>query len=81
LRIEEYFQKIRRVIEDCPLARSCRITYDKRDTHTGLIRGELYFLDGSILYLREFVDVETVEDRLMYAYQYTGQPDETGLSL
>lgn len=30
----------------------------------------LYFADGSVLYLREFVDVETAEERLMYAYQY-----------
>ena len=27
-------------------------------------------MDGSILHLREFVDVETSADRLMYAYQY-----------
>jgi len=27
-------------------------------------------MDGSILHLRGFVDVETSSDRLMYAYQY-----------
>lgn len=44
--------------------------YDKRSTHTGFIRGELYFVDGSILHVREYVDVETKVDRLMYVYHY-----------
>jgi hypothetical protein len=70
LRIEDYFQEVRSVIESCPLVRSSSITYDKRGTNSGLIRGELYFPDGSVLYLREFVDVEIFKERLMYAYQY-----------
>jgi hypothetical protein len=70
LRIEDYFQHIRSAIDACPFIRSSRITYDKRSTYSGLIRGELYFPDGSILFLREFVDVEIFEERLMYAYQY-----------
>jgi hypothetical protein len=44
--------------------------YDKRSTHAGFIRGELYFVDGSILHVREYVDVETKVDRLMYVYHY-----------
>lgn len=46
------------------------MTYDKRSTHTGFIRGELYFVDGSVLHLREFVDVETAVERLLYVYPY-----------
>jgi hypothetical protein len=46
------------------------ITYDKRSTHEGFIRGEVYFVDASILHLREFVDVETAVERLLYVYQY-----------
>jgi len=34
----------------------------------GCIRGELYFIDGSILHVREFLDVETTMERLTYAY-------------
>jgi len=70
LRIEDYFQQIRSAIDACPLIRSSRITYDKRSTYSGLIRGELHFPDGSVLFLREFVDVEIFEERLTYAYQY-----------
>jgi hypothetical protein len=70
LRIEAYFQQVRDVIEACPVVQSSNITYDKRSTYEGFIRGELYLVDGSALHLREFVDVETTIDRLMYVYQY-----------
>ena len=36
----------------------------------GFIRGRLHFIDNTILDWREFVDVETKEERLMYVYQY-----------
>jgi len=49
---------------------SSSITYDKRSTHEGFIRGEVYFVDASVLHLREFVDVETTVERLLYVYQY-----------
>jgi hypothetical protein len=70
LRIESYFQQIRDTMDACPWVQSSNITYDKRSTYEGFIRGELYFADGSILHVREFVDVETVVDRLMYVYRY-----------
>ena len=70
MRIEAYFQKAKEVIETCPIVQSSDVRYDKRGTHEGFIRGELYFLDGSILHLREYVDVENKIDRLAYAYQY-----------
>jgi hypothetical protein len=47
------------------------MTYDKRARHEGFIRGELYFVDGSVLHMREFVDVEDGIDRFTYVYQYT----------
>jgi len=70
LRIEAYFRQIEKIIEACPVIQLSNVTYEKRGTHEGFIRGELYFVDGSILHLREFVDVEITEDRLMYACQF-----------
>jgi len=70
LRIETYFQQLRETIDSCPVVRSFNVTYDKRGSHEGFIRGEIYFVDGSILHLREFVDVEIGVDRLTYVYQY-----------
>jgi len=70
LRIEAYFQQVRRAIETCPVVQSFSITYDKRSTSEGVIRGQVYMVDGSVLHLREFVDVERAPDRLTYVYQY-----------
>jgi hypothetical protein len=70
LRIEAYFQQLRDLVDACPVVQSSSITYDKRGTHEGFIRGEIYFVDASVLYLREFVDVETDVERLLYVYQY-----------
>ena len=70
MRIENYFQQIQETIQSCPVVQLSDISYNKRGSHEGYIRGELYFVDESKLHLREFVDVETIPDRLMYAYQY-----------
>jgi hypothetical protein len=70
LRIEAYFQQLRDLVDASPVVQSSSITYDKRSTHEGFIRGEIYFVDGSMLHLREFVDVEITVERLLYVYQY-----------
>ena len=70
MRIEAYFEQVRQTIEGCPVVQTSSVAYDKRSTHEGFISGELYLVDGSILYIREFVDVETRVDRLTYVYQY-----------
>jgi len=76
LLIEEYFRQIKKIIDSCFVIQSSKILFDKRSTYEGFIRGDMFFLDGSILHLREFVDVETHEDRLMYAYQYISSSKE-----
>lgn len=70
MRIEGYFQQVQQIIAACGVVQSSAITFDKRSTHTGFIHGEIHFVDGSILHLREFVDVEFSLDRLMYVYQF-----------
>ncbi len=68
LPIESYFQQIAALIEASPIVQSSNVTYDKRGRHEGFIRGELYFVDGSTLHLREFVDVDDGIDRFTYVY-------------
>lgn len=70
LRIEEYFRQLDEVIINCAVVQSFNVTYDKRASHEGFIRGEIFFMDGSRLQFREFVDVEIIIDRLMYVYHY-----------
>jgi len=68
--IEAYFQQIRETVDTCSFVQWSTVTYDKRGTYEGFIRGELGFADDSVLHLREFVDVEAAIDHLMYVYQY-----------
>ena len=74
MRIEAYFQQVRDALDSCPVVQASNITYDKRSTYEGFLRGEVYFIDGSVLHLREFIDTETTPDRLTYVYQYM-KPD------
>jgi hypothetical protein len=66
--IEDYFRRIATLIATAGIIHSSSITYDKRSTSIGFIRGEISFLDGSQLHLREFVNVEHGIERYMYAY-------------
>ena len=72
--IEDYFRWIETLVANASIVRFFNITYDKRSTYIGFIRGSIYFLDGSLLHLREFVDVEYGSERYMYAYHYQ-RPD------
>jgi hypothetical protein len=76
LRIEAYFRKFQDAVDASPVVRSTRLTYDKRSSFEGYIRGELYFIDESSLHVREYVSVEGSVDRLTYAYQYMNADKE-----
>lgn len=70
MKIEDYFSEIQAVVNSCPAVRLTNITFEKRGTYEGFIRGELFFVDNSTLHFREFIDVEKTTERLMYVYQY-----------
>ena len=68
--IEDYFRQVETLIATAGIVHSSSVTYDKRSAYLGVIRGVIYFLDGSQLHLREFVNVEHGTERYMYAYHY-----------
>ena len=70
MRIEDYFHKVETIIEACHIIQLSNVSYEKRGTHEGFIHGNLDFIDGSTLHLREFIDTELKTGRLMYVYQY-----------
>jgi hypothetical protein len=70
LSVEDYFELLREAIAACLLVQSFDIRPSKRSDYEALINGEITFADGSILYWREFVDVQAEVDRDMYSYQY-----------
>jgi hypothetical protein len=70
LPIEEYFQQLQTAIKTCSVIVSFTFSCEKRDVYEGFIRSEIKFIDSSVLYVREFVSVETTIERDMYTYQY-----------
>jgi Family of unknown function (DUF6516) len=68
--IEEYFRQVDTLITSTSIVHASSMTYDKRSAYIGFIRGSVYFLDGSVLHLREFVSVQHGVERYMYAYHY-----------
>jgi hypothetical protein len=74
--IEDYFRQVNALITGTSIVHSFTMTYDKRSTYIGFIRGSVCFLDGSVLDLREFVNVQHGVERYIYAYHYQ-RPDGT----
>lgn len=56
--IDEYFQEIETYITDCPSVIESHLIKDKRSLHIGIIEGQIYFMDGSVLFFIEFVNVK-----------------------
>ncbi|MCP4104113.1 MAG: hypothetical protein GY749_01025 [Desulfobacteraceae bacterium] len=73
--IEDYFHRITEAIDKCNGVQSSSVTYDKRSSYVGFIRGSIWFSDSSVLHLREFVNVQHGTERYMYAYQYQNSSD------
>ncbi|MDL2124889.1 MAG: hypothetical protein LWX51_17855 [Deltaproteobacteria bacterium] len=48
MRVETYFRQIEKIIEACPVIQLSNVTYEKRGTHEGFIRGELCVEDRLI---------------------------------
>ena len=68
--IEEYFRVIEQLLATRGFVHSWSITYDKRSSFVGFLRGEIRFVDRSVLHVREFVHVEHNAQRHTYAYHY-----------
>ncbi|MDY0096315.1 MAG: DUF6516 family protein [Candidatus Vecturithrix sp.] len=68
--IEAYFETLQPLIRDCGYIQSTTITTDKRSDYVGFFKADLYFIDGSVLFVREFVFTKTELMKDMYAYHY-----------
>lgn len=68
--IDNYFEHIRSVLYQPSIIQKVELETEKRTDTLGFIRGNVYFKDGSLLHIREFVDVEISIERGKYTYQY-----------
>ena len=74
--IETYLQLLLDTVAASPIMRASNVVLDKRTLHAGLIRGDLYFADGSRLHFRELVEIQAnVVVRQMYSYHYQRADD------
>jgi hypothetical protein len=73
LSIETYLQSLLNAVANAADVASSDIALDKRGPQAGLIRGNIYFVDGTRLHFRELVDFETEPPRLMYSYHYQNE--------
>lgn len=68
--IEDYFDSVRCLIEECPAVDTFDIQCNKRHTYEGYLRIRICFVDNSELHVREYVDVEGFIERVLHAYHY-----------
>ncbi|MBX3050321.1 MAG: hypothetical protein KF753_02535 [Caldilineaceae bacterium] len=68
--IDDYFQSIDSFLAGIAIAYARQVDFDKRSPDTGFLRGQVYFLDGSVLHFREFIAAEQEIERYKYAYHY-----------
>jgi len=74
--IEDYFALVDQWVTQTSYIASISITKEKRSRHIGFIKGVIEFVDGSSLYLMEFVEVKDSIDRYKYRYHYQNRHQE-----
>jgi hypothetical protein len=79
--IQLYFQQIKTLIDRYAATEfvlDSQVSFDLRPGDQGYLNGLVVFVDGSMLYFREFVDAfEGNIDKVMYTYHY--QDSTSGL--
>jgi hypothetical protein len=68
LKIDDHFSEVQREFRSRPSIRDVAIAFDRRTDTIGYVRGEVYFDDGHVLHLREYVDTDGDPERLLYVY-------------
>jgi hypothetical protein len=68
--LKDYLVSLQAVISETPFIISTSLTYDERPPSAGLIKGTLFFTDGSQLDFKEFMVTQPVVEILKYAYNY-----------
>jgi len=68
--IDDYFRGLMKLVMESRIVASHEIALERRDAESGYVRGDIYFVDGSRLHLREFVNAEFTVERFTYAYHY-----------
>jgi len=68
--IQAYFQELSAWVDAAHGVVSRELLFDQRALNMGYVRGDIYFVDGSRLHVREYINAEFGIERLTYAYHY-----------
>jgi Family of unknown function (DUF6516) len=68
--IEDYFKSLLDLIISLPFVENPQVNLEKRAETVGFIRGDIEFIDGSLLHFRELIDLRLPLRLVMYAYHY-----------
>lgn len=68
--VDHYFSQVRALLGACAVASTWTMTEEQRTASTGFLRAYVGFLDDSVLHIREYLDLDAAEPRLMYSYTY-----------
>lgn len=74
--IENYFEEIKDLLTNSTIIKTCDFDMEKRTADVGFIRANLILIDGSRLYIREFLEVEMGITRGKYSYQYIDRKED-----
>jgi hypothetical protein len=69
----EYAADVQRHIAEfsqCGLLVTSELTADMRTEQIGLLKGILTFVDGSVLFFKEYLDFRTAIKKKMYSFHY-----------
>lgn len=76
MKIKDYFDEIKFYfdrIEATHFVLNVVVNFDIRPAEQGYLSGSIHFLDGSVLFFKEFLDLADEHiDKLMYSYHYQG---------
>ena len=68
--VETYFAQLEAIVDACGSIRTSVINKDKRSDYVGYFKADLYFFDGSLLHVREFVFTRSGVVKDTYAYHF-----------
>lgn len=68
MHIRDYFHYIQSLLNQIASISTQNFTFDERSEFIGYIKGQITFVDGSHLYISEYIDVEYSIDKIKYSY-------------
>lgn len=70
MRLRAYLLQIEKEIRQARFLSSYNLFIDETPPNLGFVKGVMYFIDGSELHFKEFIDAEIEIEKIKYSYHY-----------